>query len=198
MIMEPRKEKEKNNRKCHHIRWFIADQLKENEIWNIWNFWLTEIASPYTVINKSLLSSGSLPTSNEHLGLAERFCTKESVYNHLTSWKLQSPIREIQEMHLIKKSTNTWGFDLKNRLSSKKKTTRVHGDGIWFWQLPLIPVSSKILSSFLQETKIQFKLKSGYMTSVNQEGDILGSRVYRFPHHVSYFVKPHTFDRKTY
>lgn len=38
---------------------------------------LTETASPCTVMVKSVLSSGSFATSNEHLGLAKRSCTKD-------------------------------------------------------------------------------------------------------------------------
>lgn len=35
------------------------------------------MASPYTVITVSVLSSGSLATRSEHLGFSERFCKKK-------------------------------------------------------------------------------------------------------------------------
>lgn len=38
---------------------------------------LTGIASPYRVIKRSVLSSGSFATSNEHLLLANRSCKKK-------------------------------------------------------------------------------------------------------------------------
>lgn len=41
------------------------------------NWGLTETVSPCMVITKSVLSSGSLATSNEHLGLAMRSCKKQ-------------------------------------------------------------------------------------------------------------------------
>jgi hypothetical protein len=37
------------------------------------------VASPYTVITVSVLSSGSLATRSEHLGFSERFCKKKKV-----------------------------------------------------------------------------------------------------------------------
>jgi len=42
---------------------------------------LTGMESPCRVITKSVLSSGSLATSNEHLGLAIRSCRKQQFSN---------------------------------------------------------------------------------------------------------------------
>jgi len=43
---------------------------------------LTGMESPCRVITKSVLSSGSLATSNEHLGLAIRSCRKQQFFKH--------------------------------------------------------------------------------------------------------------------
>jgi hypothetical protein len=50
---------------------------------------LTGMASPCRVITKSVLSSGSLATSNEHLGLANRSCRKQQFFKHIGHKDLQ-------------------------------------------------------------------------------------------------------------
>jgi hypothetical protein len=50
---------------------------------------LTGMASPCRVITKSVLSSGSLATSNEHLGLANRSCRKQQCFKHIGHKDLQ-------------------------------------------------------------------------------------------------------------
>lgn len=64
------------------VKWRERDHGKEFPLkWR-----LTGTASPCTVITKSVLSSGSLATSNEHLEVAKRSCTNHQVsYQNLSS-----------------------------------------------------------------------------------------------------------------
>ena len=57
------------------------------------------MASPCRMITKSVLSSGSLATSNEHLGLANRSCRKQQFFKHIGHKDLQKNHRQVKEQN---------------------------------------------------------------------------------------------------